>query len=53
MLGLGKGIAIFAALYFSLTASPASRSVLTMVGGKVAYADQPFAGIASGAGANR
>jgi predicted amidohydrolase YtcJ len=29
------------------------RSVLTMVGGKVVYADQPFAGMASGAGANR
>src|SRR6266700_4134789 len=27
------------------------RSVLTMVGGKVVYADQPFAGMASGAGA--
>jgi len=29
------------------------RSVLTMVGGNVVYADQPFAGMASGAGANR
>src|SRR6266480_369142 len=29
------------------------RSVLTMVGGKVVYADQPFAGMASGAGARR
>jgi predicted amidohydrolase YtcJ len=29
------------------------RSVLTMVGGNVVYADPPFAGMASGAGANR
>src|SRR5882762_6304767 len=29
------------------------RSVLTMVGGNVVYADQPFADMASGAGANR
>jgi hypothetical protein len=27
--------------------------VLTMVGGNVVYADQPFAGMASGAGTNR
>ena len=29
------------------------RSVLTMLGGNVVYADQPFAGMASSAGANR
>jgi predicted amidohydrolase YtcJ len=29
------------------------KSVLTVVGGKVVYADGPFANLASGAGANR